>query len=48
VIRDEPMVGAPAGGIALRLLYRSTDPEGKPIAVSGVIIVPPGPAPPGG
>ncbi len=29
VIRDEPMVGAPAGGIAHRVLYRSTDPDGK-------------------
>ena len=48
VIRDEPMVGAPAGGIAHRVLYRSTDPEGKPIAVSGVVIVPPGSAPSGG
>src|ERR1700748_543989 len=48
VIRDEPMVGAPAGGIAHRVLYRSTDPDGKPIAVSGVIIVPPGVAPSGG
>ena len=48
VIRDEPMVGAPAGGIAHRVLYRSTGPKGEPIAVSGVIIVPPGVAPPGG
>ena len=48
IIHDEPMVGAPAGGIAHRVLYRSTDPEGKPVAVSGVIIVPPGKAPSGG
>jgi hypothetical protein len=48
VIRHEPMVGAPAGGIAHRVLYRSTDPEGKPIAVSGVITIPPGVAPAGG
>jgi acetyl esterase/lipase len=48
VIRDEPMVGAPAGGITHRVLYRSTNPEGKPIAVSGVIVIPPGVAPAGG
>src|ERR1700760_2363742 len=48
VIRSEPMDGAPAFGIARRVLYRSTSPEGKPIAVSGVIVTPPGDAPAGG
>jgi acetyl esterase/lipase len=48
VIRDEPMTGAPAFGIAHRVLYRSTSPEGKLIAVSGVIVTPPGTAPAGG
>jgi acetyl esterase/lipase len=48
VIRDEPMGASPPGGIAHRVLYRSTSPEGKPIAVSGVIIIPPGVAPAGG
>jgi acetyl esterase/lipase len=48
VIRDEPMGASPPGGIAHRVLYRSTTPEGKPIAVSGVIIIPPGVAPAGG
>ena len=48
VIRDEPMGASPPGGIAHRVLYRSTSPEGKPIAVSGVIIIPPGAAPAGG
>ena len=48
VIRDEPMGASPPGGIAHRMLYRSTTPEGKPIAVSGVIIIPPGVAPSGG
>ena len=28
--------------------FRATDPEGRPIAVSGVVIVPPGPVPEGG
>jgi acetyl esterase/lipase len=48
VIRSEPMDGAPAFGIARRVLYRSISPEGKPIAVSGVIVTPPGDAPAGG
>jgi pimeloyl-ACP methyl ester carboxylesterase len=42
------MVGAPLGAAAYRVLYRSRDINGKPIFVSGVIIVPDGPPPPGG
>jgi acetyl esterase/lipase len=45
VIRSEPMFGAAAGASAHRVLYRSTAPDGRPIAVSGVIIIPAG-APP--
>jgi acetyl esterase/lipase len=45
IIREEDMGRSPPGGIAHRVLYRSTSPEGKPIAVSGVVIIPPG-APP--
>jgi pimeloyl-ACP methyl ester carboxylesterase len=48
LIRSEPMAFAPAGAQAYRVLYRSTGMRGEPIAVSGVIIVPPGPAPAGG
>jgi acetyl esterase/lipase len=48
LIRSEPMAFAPAGAKAYRVLYRSTDTNGEPIAVSGVIVVPPGPAPAGG
>ncbi len=48
LIRQEPMFGAPDGAAAYRVLYRSTSPDGRPIAVSGVIIVPTGPAPEGG
>jgi acetyl esterase/lipase len=48
LIRQEPMLGAPDGAAAYRVLYRSTNPEGGPIAVSGVIIVPAGPVPEGG
>ena len=48
LIRSEPMMFAPAGAQAYRVLYRSVGMQGEPIAVSGVIVVPPGPAPAGG
>lgn len=48
LIRQEPMRGAPLGAKAYRVLYRSIGLKGEPIAVSGVVIVPPGPAPAGG
>jgi pimeloyl-ACP methyl ester carboxylesterase len=48
LIRSEPMAFAPAGAQAYRVLYRSTGMRGEPIAVSGVIVVPPGHAPAGG
>lgn len=48
LIRVEAMVGAPGGASTWRVLYRSTGLKGEPIAVSGVVIVPPGPAPAGG
>ncbi len=48
IIRAESMVGAPSRAATYRVLYRSTGLHGEPIAVSGVVIVPPGPAPAGG
>jgi acetyl esterase/lipase len=48
VIRHEPRVGAAAGATAHKVLYRSTKPDGTPIAVSGIVIVPAGQAPAGG
>src|ERR1700732_3928281 len=45
LIRSEPMAFAPAGAQAYRVLYRSIGMHGEPIAVSGVISVPPGSAP---
>jgi acetyl esterase/lipase len=48
LIRSEPMESAPAGAQAYRVLYRSTGMHGEPIAVSGVIVVPPGPEPASG
>lgn len=48
IIRAEAFPGAPAGADAYRILYRSTGLKGEPIAVSGLIVVPQGPAPAGG
>lgn len=48
LIRKEPRVGAPAGATAFKVLYRSTKPDGIPIAVSGIVIIPAGRPPAGG
>src|SRR5271170_7612565 len=48
LIREEPRSGAAAGGAAHKVLYRSTKPDGSPIAVSGIVIVPAGQPPAGG
>jgi hypothetical protein len=48
IIRGEAMHGGPPGTATYRILYRSTNPDGHPIAVSGVVIVPSTPVPPGG
>ncbi|HEY5795712.1 MAG TPA: alpha/beta fold hydrolase [Bosea sp. (in: a-proteobacteria)] len=48
VIRTETLNGTPDGATAYRMLYRSVGLDGKPIAVSGVAIIPSGPVPPGG
>lgn len=48
LIRKERRVGAAAGATAYKVLYRSTKPDGTPIAVSGIVVVPAGQPPPGG
>ena len=48
LIRYQPQWGAPDGAAAYRILYRSTGLRGEPIAVSGFVVVPAGPPPPGG
>src|SRR5689334_4421187 len=41
IIRSEPFsTGVPAGSTGWRILYASTDPQGRPVAVSGLVIVP--------
>jgi hypothetical protein len=48
LIASQPIEGAPPAAQAFRVRYGSTGVRGEPITVSGVIIVPQGPAPPGG
>ncbi|MDR3407066.1 MAG: alpha/beta fold hydrolase [Methylovirgula sp.] len=48
LVRAEQMEGAPLNAAAYRVLYRSTSFDGRPILVSGVVIVPQGALPPGG
>src|SRR5580698_10123016 len=48
VIREEVTHDDRKGATDYRVLYRSVGLHGEPTAVSGTIIVPVGPAPPGG
>jgi pimeloyl-ACP methyl ester carboxylesterase len=48
LIRTEPILSAPAGTSAWRVIYHSRDLAGDDIPVSGVVIEPDGPAPDGG
>lgn len=48
VMRHEPIWLGPIAADAYRVLYRSTGLNGEPIAVSGVVVIPKGPVPPGG
>lgn len=48
LIRSEPLSGAPAGAAAWKVLYVSTGLDGKPNEVSGIVIAPTLPPPPGG
>lgn len=48
IIRIESIESAPVGTVAWRVIYHSRDLVGADIPVSGVVIVPDGPAPEGG
>jgi hypothetical protein len=48
LIRSETMSGAPAGALAWKVLYVSTDAQGRPIPVSGVVVASGLPPPEGG
>lgn len=45
IVSLAPLAGAPAGSSASRIRYRSADAFGRPIIVSGAVIVPAGPPP---
>jgi pimeloyl-ACP methyl ester carboxylesterase len=48
VVRSEVAVGAPEGSTAWRILFRSTDLDGRPVLNSGMLVVPDGAPPAGG
>ncbi|WP_222876434.1 lipase family protein [Terrihabitans soli] len=48
IIRAEPFAAPPGASAAYKVLYRSTTGNGKPVAVSGIIVVPKTEAPAGG
>ncbi|WP_223360617.1 alpha/beta fold hydrolase [Leifsonia sp. ZF2019] len=48
LIRTSPAVGAPPGGVAYRILFHSTDLDGRPVVDSGLLVAPGSPAPAGG
>jgi len=48
VIKSEALLGVPLAARGWRLMYRSTDLNGDPVAVTGVLFTPLGPVPPGG
>ncbi|PJJ63519.1 alpha/beta fold hydrolase [Compostimonas suwonensis] len=48
LVRSEELAGTPAESRAWRIMYRSTDLNGAPIVVTGIVVVPLGPAPASG
>jgi len=48
ILRQDALSHVPNGARGWRILYLSSDPSGRPIAVSGVIFAPLGDPPPGG
>jgi alpha-beta hydrolase superfamily lysophospholipase len=48
IVSTTRISGAPDGASAYRIEYRSTDTDGRPIVVSGAVIIPAGPVPTGG
>lgn len=48
LLRVQRLSYSPYGAAAYRVLYASTGLDGRPIPVSGIVVVPPGPAPPRG
>ena len=48
IVKADPLLGAPLAARGWRVMYRSTDLNGTPAVVTGVLVVPLTPPPPGG
>lgn len=48
VVRSEPLQGHPLAAKAWRIMYRTTDLNGRPVVATGVVVTPDGSAPAGG
>jgi pimeloyl-ACP methyl ester carboxylesterase len=48
IVKSEPLLSAPLGSRGWRIMYRSTDLDGRPVIATGVVVTPLGPAPEGG
>ena len=48
LVKSEPLAGTPLASLAWRIMYRSTDLNGKPIVVTGIVVTPIGIAPSNG
>ncbi|NNH05484.1 alpha/beta fold hydrolase [Microbacterium ulmi] len=48
LVKADELLGAPFAARAWRLMYRSTDANGEPVVVTGILVVPLGVAPAGG
>ena len=48
LIKSQELTGTPLASRAWRLMYHSTDLNGKDVVVTGILVVPLAPAPPGG
>lgn len=48
LVKADELLGAPLAARGWRIMYRSTDVHGEPVVVTGVLVVPLGPPPPGG
>ncbi|MFC8526099.1 alpha/beta fold hydrolase [Nocardia sp. NPDC057227] len=48
LVKSESLTGTPVGARAWRVMYRSTDLNGAPVVVTGVVVTPLGPAPAAG
>lgn len=48
IVKSDALLGMPLAARGWRIMYRSTDVHGEPVVVTGVLVVPLRPPPPGG